>query len=363
MKKFIKAAAVIAAAVITFCLPSCAKGKQTYSRYIYAMGTFARVVAPCGSEEEFTSFADEVEGVISGADSSLSATDENSYVCAFNSLPAGGEMEVDKTFYDVINLSLEMYAFTDGYYNPAVYHSVKAFGFPQSVAPQAFPDGETLAAFVELSSHFGEIETRCSDGKYFVKKPDCTAEVGESGYTLAIDLGGIGKGWCADRADELFARYGYEYGYFDFSSSSMSLESYAGNSDGNYDVRLRDPRAQDGEICSVKVKGEKLSTSGDYEHFYEVEGKRYCHIINPFTGEPLDTGVQSVTIIGGSAAQGDALTTALSCMGRDAAVEFIKSKLKDRIAIIVVENGGNREILSNRPEEIKNAACTVIGID
>ncbi len=321
------------------------------------MGAVARVVVP--ENGNFSAFAEELEGKIAQADASISATAETSRVSEFNSLPAGGEAEIDFTCYSVLSLALEMCEFTEGYYNPAVYHSVAAYNFPQSVPPESLPDSETLAAFTSLSSHFTEIELREEGGKYYAKKPDCTVRAGGNDYTLAIDLGGIGKGWCADAADKLMSDYGFSCGYFDFSSSSMSLKSYSGG-DGLYELKLCDPRDRSKSFCSLRVRDVNLSTTGDYEHFYEVDGVRYCHIIDPFTGAPIRTGISSVTVIGGSAAEDDALTTALACMGRDKAVEFTEKKLGDKIVIMLVEIGDSYGIITNRPSEILSATFPIL---
>ena len=73
-----------------------------------------------------------------------------------------------------------------------------------------------------------------------------------------------------------------------------------------------------------------VSTSGDNAQYYMIDGVRYCHVINPKTGKPVQTGVMSATILGGSAAEDDAYTTAIMAMGRDKAAEFVKTKLTDR---------------------------------
>ena len=64
---------------------------------------------------------------------------------------------------------------------------------------------------------------------------------------------------------------------------------------------------------------------------------RYCHIIDPTTGKPVQSGIMSVTIIGGGAAEDDALTTAIMCMGKDKAIKFIEEKLTDRRVVFTVE--------------------------
>lgn len=372
MARFSRAAAFIAAAVTLLFSPfslSCAvKDERVYfSRDYFCMGSIASLItprlnggsSPYAQEEQaaFNALSSELETILKSAENSLSATVENSYIGKFNRAAAGETTQIDEFTYNVLSLALDMYDFTGGYYNPAVYHSVTAYNFPQSVPPENFPTREELQSFTALCSHFPEIELSVSGGNYFAKKPDYSVTVGGKEYALAIDLGGIGKGKCADAAEELFEKYSLNYGYFDFGSSSMSLRKYI-DGDGSYELMPCDPRDRSKAICSIRVSDCNLSTSGDYEHFYEVDGVRYCHIIDPFTGAPIRTGVCSVTVIGGSAAECDALTTALSCMDKLAAVDFINQKLTDRKVIMLIEEDGQFKIIANC--EISEAAFPVI---
>lgn len=365
MKKFFRAAsaAVALSALVFVC--SCSDGEQTnYVKYLYSMGTTASIVVPqtesafssCsgGEEEKFLSICDEISQILNEADNSLSATLVTSCIYEFNNADAGEKVEIDKTAYEVLLKSKEIYQLTEGYYNPAVYYSVKAYGFPltSEKAPQ-LPSEQSVSAFRELASHFNELQLQLSEenGKYYAVKPSYTVTVEGVEYSLAVDLGGIGKGWCADKVSSLMAQKGYNYGLFNFSFSSMVVKSYAFNADGYYTLEPHDPR-ETGSYCSVKVKDSNLSTSSDKLQYYVKDGVRYCHIINPFTGRPIQTGVASVTVIGGSAVEDDAFTTAFSCMGMQKAVEFINEKLSDRTVIMLIIEDGEGKIITNRPQEI-----------
>ncbi|MDE7301443.1 MAG: FAD:protein FMN transferase, partial [Clostridia bacterium] len=91
---------------------------------------------------------------------------------------------------------------------------------------------------------------------------------------------------------------------------------------------------------------------GYYQAYYEIGGVRYCHIIDPATGSPIRTGAASVTVVGGSAAENDAYTTALSAMGKERAVEFINANLSDRFVIMLFIGDDGGKIITNRPQKI-----------
>ncbi|MCM1236818.1 MAG: FAD:protein FMN transferase [Ruminococcus flavefaciens] len=290
------------------------------------------------AESKFSSFAAEAEKILDGIDKSLSISVEASAVYKFNQAEAGSEIKIDKTAYDVFSIAKKMYEFTEGYYNPAVYYSVERYGFYGKAEDypkiaEDLPSDEVTEKYKSLSAHFSEVELREEGGGYFVKKPSATVLIDGVTYSMKLDLGGIGKGYAADLIDGLFDEYGYKYGYFNFGDSSIICKNHYKN--GNYTLGLKNPRPEyfAQTYVQLAVACQSLTTSGDDVRRYTVDGVRYCHIIDPFTGKPVNTGITSASVIGGSAAEGDALSTAVMAMGKDRAVDFINTKLSDRKVI------------------------------
>lgn len=323
-----------------------------------------RVNALYSLNEELGEFLNSLENSLSTKP--LSTAVEGPCIYRFNQAGVGEKVEVDKITYDVMNIAKSVYELTEGYYNPAVYYCVDLYGFtptanladyPRVSEQSKLPTQEYVTAFRDLSAHFAQIEISEENGKYFLTKPEgATVTVGEKEYTLKIDLGGVGKGYAADFADGLCKSNGFKYGYFNFGSSSMAIyERYAEGQGADYALQFIDPRpaTYGAAYAQINTKNTLLSTSGDYEKYYEENGVRYCHIIDPTTGSPIDTGIASCTIIGGTAAQNDALTTALSAMGKQGAVEFINKRLSDRTVIFTCDKGdGTMEVITNRPQDV-----------
>lgn len=371
MKKFL--AGITAVATITFTMLStlcaCSGGDEGagLSREYYAMSTYARLVAAQVEEADFNTLSDEVGAFLSAAENSLSASRPKSFISIFNQAAAGATVVLDEISYEVLSLAKEMYAETDGYFNPAVYYSEDIYGFVTRTAgtgampydrednTKTLPDDKYVTAFRELATHFSEVELFELYGTYYATKPKFTVKIDgdEREYSLALDLGGIAKGWCVDRVNTMLAEAGVEYGYFNFGESSMSVKSHA--VEGSYSVTARNPRGS-GAYMNFKMKDANLSTSGDNNKYYEIDGKRYCHIINPLTGSPIETGVASVTVVGGAAGRSDALTTALAAMGKESAAQFINENLSDCKVIMLVFEDGAGKVITNAPEyfEIKN---------
>lgn len=308
------------------------------------------------TEERYNAFSnlwEEVKGVLTSVENSVSATIETSCIYKFNQAKAGSTVEIDETAYEILSLAKTVYEETDGYFNPAVYQSVRLFGFGTAdyKKPDTMPSYESVQAYKTLADGFADLTVSKSQDKYYATKPQTTVSVDGAVHSLMLDLGGIGKGWCADKINKLIDESGFKYGYLSLGSSTMAIKRHNSSDGNNYTLSVRDPRTNGG-YAKFAVKDSCLSTSGDYEQYYEVDGVRYCHIIDPTTGSPIQTGVASVTIVGGSAAQDDALTTALSAMGKVKAVEYINEKLSDRFVLMLVFEEGQGKIVTNRPDQV-----------
>ncbi len=291
------------------------------------------------AQETYSLFKTEVNTLLKNISNCLSSTVENSDIYNFNNAAAGARLEISQITYEVLKEALAVHKLTEGFYNPALYYNINAYGFGSAhKIPENssyLPDDETVAKYTDLAKHFNEIEIAAQDNKYFVTKPEYTVEADGETLSLKLDLGGIGKGYAVDRVEELYDIYGYKFGYFNFAASSMLVKS--NSQSGAFNLGFTNPRSLGKQYLKTTVRDEKLSTSGDNEQFYNLDGVRYCHIISPETGKPVQTGIMSVTILGGGAAEDDALTTALMCMGRERAVKFIEEKLTDRRVVFICE--------------------------
>ncbi len=289
---------------------------------------------------KFIRFRNAVGQLLNDISKAVSSTVTDSDIYNFNNAAAGATVEISKTTYEILSEAKAVYEFTDRYYNPALYYNIKAYGFSTAEQyPQTtddLPDDDAVNKYTELASHFGDIVLSPEGEPYTVTKPTKTVEVGGETLSLKLDLGGIGKGYAVDRVDELFDEYGYKFGYFNFGASSMLVKRHFKNE--NFNLEFISPRSvqRDGYL-KISFCNEKLSTSGDNEQRYFIDGTRYCHIIDPTTGKPVQTGIMSATVIGGSAASADALTTAIMAMGKDKAISFIEEKLTDRKVVFTAE--------------------------
>jgi thiamine biosynthesis lipoprotein len=151
---------------------------------------------------------------------------------------------------------------------------------------------------------------------------------------VRINLGGIAKGYVVERGIDILRSKGVENAIVTAGGDSRLLGDRRGRP---WMVGIRDPR-KDGEVAiSVPLQDEAISTSGDYERFFEEDGVRYHHIIQPGTGVPA-SGIHSATVFGPDAVTTDALSTSVFVMGVDLGLRMIAT-LPDYESIVIDARG------------------------
>ena len=165
---------------------------------------------------------------------------------------------------------------------------------------------------------------------------------------VRINLGGIAKGYVVERGVDILRVAGVEHAIVTAGGDSRTLGDRRGRP---FMIGIRDPR-RDGEVAiSVPLEDEAISTSGDYERFFDEDGIRYHHILKPSTGTPAE-GVHSATVFGPDAVMTDALSTSVFVMGVDEGLRLVAT-LPDYESIVIDAQG--RIFYSNglmQPEDV-----------
>ena len=291
-----------------------------------------------------------VTSLLAELDAVFSAADPGSDVSRFNALKAGESTALSPDTERLLTLCGEAFRLSGGAYDPTVARLVDLFGFTPRFSRRDYrpslsydrekengvlplPDGATVEALRALTDFSG---VGFSDGVLTKNTPPVS--VGGTLYEQTLDLGGIGKGYAADRVVALLKERGYRYGYFSCGGSSVGIlarpEASAGaKEEGQWGISVVSPRFSDTQAPCLRIftRDEALSTSGDYEHAYRIGGVRYTHLIDPRTGWPVNmpidgiqAGVCSVTVLGQSAALCDALSTALCVLGPEEAIRLME---------------------------------------
>ncbi|HGG8828761.1 TPA: FAD:protein FMN transferase [Enterobacter kobei] len=139
---------------------------------------------------------------------------------------------------------------------------------------------------------------------------------------MEIDLGAIAKGYIADRVRDYLHKEGTERGLINLGGNIQTL----GSLEGGWSVGLKKPFVNDALIGAMTVENRSVVTSGTYERFFEQNGKRYHHILDPRTGYPLDNALDSVTIVSKESIDGDIWTTLMYGMGIEKGCAVLRSR-------------------------------------
>ena len=154
-----------------------------------------------------------------------------------------------------------------------------------------------------------------------------------------IDLGGIAKGYIADKIIEFYKENNINSAIINIGGNIKVLGKK--DHDSLWSVGIYEHKKQSEKIiCSLEVEDKAVVTSGAYERAFIYKDELYCHILNPKTGYPIKSDLKSITVVSSESIDGDALSTPLFIMGKDKASEFMK---KHNISGVMITN--NDEII------------------
>ncbi|CAN7225091.1 FAD:protein FMN transferase [Duganella sp. LjRoot269] len=146
---------------------------------------------------------------------------------------------------------------------------------------------------------------------------------------MEIDFGGFGKEYAADRAAALLADAGVRHGYVNLGGDMRFIGP---DLDGRpWSIGIQDPRDPDGVIASIPISSGALATSGDYERFFEIDGRRYCHILDPRDGMPVCYW-RSVSVLAPMAIAAGSCSTITMLKQRDG-VDFLNASEMGYLAV------------------------------
>lgn len=169
-----------------------------------------------------------------------------------------------------------------------------------------------------------------------------TARLGMPG--AMVDVGGTAKGWIADRLGELLRDCGVRHFIINLGGNVVVG---GGKPDGSpFAVGIRNPQDTSKILGAVNLTDGSVVTSGLYERCFELNGKRYCHILDPRTGMPIQTDVESATVVAAKSFDCDGFSTTLCALGIEGGIEFAKSCPEIAVAIFV--DGQNRLFYSTQ---------------
>ena len=295
-------------------LSACSTETDTLELTGYTMGTGYSVrVVPAGDSPPLDPLAARISERLTALDERFSTYREASEISRFNAHPGEGWFEISSDFLDVLTKAMAVGALSDGAFDVTVGPLVELWGFGASDSQEVVPPQAEIDALLE-STGLQNLEVRNSP-----------PAVRRTRAGVRLDLSAIVKGFAVD---EIWAML-----------ESAGLSAYTVEVGG--EVRTRGMRADGGDWMIgiesplletsddletiqdvIPLRDRAIATSGDYRNYFEHDGQRYSHTLDPRTGWPVSHGLTAVTVITQLAVDADALATALMVLGPDPGLEL-----------------------------------------
>ena len=281
----------------------------------------------------------EINALLKEVNRQMSTYQKDSEITQFNQSQTTDWVGISKDFGYVLGVAHQVSEWSDGAFDVTVGPLVNLWGFGPEAVPERIPSEAEIMAGRALMG-YGKLQVR-ADGMA-VKKQH---------VAMYCDLSAVAKGFGVDKVA----------GYLDglqvqayFVEIGGEVRVKGRNVDGNrWRVGIATPTVQGGLQKVVEIEDQSMATSGDYHNYFEKDGKRYSHTIDPRTGRPITHRLASVSVIHDNCAYADALATAMSVMGPDKGFTFA---LEQDLPVFMIVKGqdGFEEKMTPAFEQIFN---------
>ncbi|MCU0639533.1 MAG: FAD:protein FMN transferase [Candidatus Krumholzibacteria bacterium] len=288
---------LIAAALLLQPHNGCAPSAVPLTRETFVMGTKCVITIYGMDDRRAGEAAGRAIHELHRIETVMSTWNADSEISALNGSPGNAPFAVSRELFGILDESFRWSELTGGAFDITARPLVRMWGFQGGEA--VLPSGEEISAALRLVG-FGKV--RLDAENLAVERPE----------GMQFDLAGIGKGYGVDRCVAILRESGVESALVNLGGNMYALGAPPGK--GAWTIGIRDPRGGDGLAGRLLLKDEAVATSGNYENFVVIDGKRRGHIVDPRSGLTVD-GQLSVTVTAPTATAADALSTGLFVLG------------------------------------------------
>ncbi|MEF1290556.1 FAD:protein FMN transferase [Vibrio sp. M260118] len=266
----------------------------------------------------------EVDRLLEQVNDQMSTYRKDSELSRFNQFESPDAFEVSPQTALVVKEAVRLNGLTQGALDVTVGPLVNLWGFGPEARPEVVPTDEELAQRKAITG----IEHLTVEGNTLKKDIP----------NLYVDLSTIAKGWGVDVVADYIQSQGVE-NYMVEVGGEMRLKGL--NRDGvKWRIAIEKPSTEERAIQDIIEPGDMaVATSGDYRNYFERDGIRYSHIINPQTGKPINHKVVSVTVLDKSSMTADGLATGLMVLGEELGMQVANEHNIPTLMIVKTENG------------------------
>ena len=296
-------------------------GTALFKRVLKLMGNRFEITVVGDDEawanERISAAVDEIRRI----ERLLTTFSDDSQTNQINAAAGIAPVQVDQEVFDIISRSKKISQLTQGAFD-ITYGSVDKRLWNFDTTMTSLPDAGTAKTMVRLINYHNVI----------LNEDQRTVFLKEKG--MRIGFGGIGKGYAAEMGKRLLRKQGVKSGVV---NAAGDLTAWGLQPNGKpWTIGIADPNARTSAFSHLNITNVSVATSGNYEKYALINGKKYSHTIDPKTGLPV-TGIKSVTIICPNAEIADAMATPVMIMGIKTGLDLI-NQMKDIACIIIDDN-------------------------
>ncbi len=296
------------------------------------MGTTFNVKVVAGYLSRFSNLrglSGKINQRLEAINRSMSIYLPDSEISKFNAhLKTETAMAVSADFFKVLSLARRLHTITNGAWDGTVMPLVNRWGFGSAERTPDLPD-ELEIRKLRSSVGFQHITLK---GTHSIKKENAS---------ISLDLASIAKGYAVDQISEIIKQDGFDNYLVEIGGEVYASGLRKDGKPWRLGINRPEKNASPAQVYKVlSLKDQALATSGDYRNFFEADGKRYSHVIDPRTGYPVANGVVSVSIVADSCAFADGLATAVMVLGVKKGMEIVQTLDGVECLIIVRDDAG-----------------------
>jgi thiamine biosynthesis lipoprotein len=291
------------------------------------MDTFCTITVVSPSEEKAKEAIEAGFNEIKMLDKYLNNFSPDSEISAVSRSAGIKPVRVSKETFDLMEKTISISDITNGAFDPTIAPVLKLWKFSGRPANPSIPPGDAIKSALKLVDY----------RKIKVNKKTSEIYLEEKG--MELDLGGIAKGYAADKAVEAIKAKDIKAALV---SIAGDIRGYGLSTTGKaWKVGIQDPRPENPNsekpwediFLTLYLKDSAISTAGDYQRFLIKNGKRYHHIIDPVTGYPSESGLISVSVVAPEGYIADGADTAILILGAEKGMQLLNSKGLDGILV------------------------------
>ena len=324
---------------LTFLLTACEESPTRDKSEISGgtMGTYYRIAIISSSLLDLEDIKSDIEAILDDINSQMSTYITDSQISRFNQYQQNDWFNVSQDLASVSQKALEVFTQTEGLFDPTIGPLVNLWSFGSQNVPLKVPSPAQLK---QVKRFIGADQLQVQADPPALKKISAH---------LRLDLSAIAKGFAVDKIAHKLIELGHEDFLIDIGGELRSKGKNLDSEPWQIGIEKPDSASPQSVYKLIAISDKSIATSGSYRNYFEQDGVRYSHIINPHTGYPIEHKLVSVSVISDDCITADVYATALMVLGPNKGYDFA---LQYGLAVYMIEKKGD-ELISRFTPQMK----------